>query len=74
MPRELEYEVIGSTDSIVGRVWWDGKKIDSDSDNLLRSLKKHQVEGYTIKSGKEFLKRLPALYKSGYLRARKVSK
>ena len=74
MPRELEYEIIGSTDNILGHIWWDGDKLATDKPRLLRSLKGQQVEGHTLKSGKEFLKRLPALLKNGYLRARKVSK
>ncbi len=75
MAREIEYEIVGSSDKVIGKVWWDGKKVDSDSPKLLRSLKDQIVEGYTPQSdGEEFVKRLPKIYKNGYIRARKVSK
>ncbi len=74
MAREIEYEIVGTGDKVIGKVWWDGKKVDSDSPRLLKSLKKQNVDGYTLRSGEEFVKRLPKIYKNGYIRARKVSK
>ncbi len=74
MAREIEYEIIGSTDNTIGYVWWDGKKIDSDNPSLLDGLKDRMSDGVTFSDGKEFVQRLPLVYKNGYIRARKVSK
>ncbi len=74
MAREIEYEIIGSTDRIIGHVWWDGKNIDSDNASLLEGLKDRMAGGTTFSAGKEFVQKLSLVYKNGYIRARKVSK
>ena len=63
---------------MVGRVWWDGKKVDSDSQILLARLKDLTIVRrdaphvpLTIDEGVDFLEGLPGRFRS-YLTARKV--
>lgn len=70
--REHEYEVIGSSDKTIAKVWWDGKKITSDNSSYLASLDNRPIGTYTVKSGVDYLQRLPRLYRSGYIRVKKV--
>lgn len=70
--REYEYEIIGSRDKVIAHVWWNGKKVDSDNANYLTSLKQRPIGTFTLTDGKEYLERLPQLYRSGYIRVKKV--
>lgn len=70
--REHEYEVIGSKDQPIASVWWDGKKVDSDNTAFLKSLDDKPNGVYTVADGIEYLKRLPKLFRNGYIRVRKV--
>ena len=72
--RQYEYEIVNNAkDKVEGYVWWDGKKIQSDDPSILKLLKRAVVGGVSFKDGIEFLQKLPYLYKSGYLVARKAS-
>jgi hypothetical protein len=72
--RAYEYEITRhDKDQIVGRVWWDGKKIQSDNKGLLSLLASSCTGGMSIDDGVEFIKRLPELFKSGYVTAKKVN-
>lgn len=70
--RELEYEVIGSKDQTIAHVWWNGKKVDSDSPTFLSRLDDRPNGVYTVSDGTEYLKRLPQLFRNGYIRVRRV--
>ena len=76
--REHEYELLsyGKREESLGRVWWDGKKVQTDEPSLLLMLKDTTItgpEGYTIEDGIPFLKALPNQFRS-YVSARKVKK
>ena len=77
---EIEFISYGKETEVVGRVWWDGEKVDSDSALLLARLKDLQLVRpgpgrkltvLTIVDGVEFLDGLPDKFRS-YLSARKV--
>jgi len=68
---EIEFTSYGKEEKTIGTVWWNGKKIDSDSNMLLARLKDLTIKGLTMKDGVEFLDELPARFNS-YLNARKV--
>ena len=68
---EIEFISYGKEDRVVGYVWWNGKKVDSDSKMLLARLKDLTIKELTIDDGVEFLEELPARFRS-YLTARKV--
>ena len=68
---EIEFVSYGKKTDVVGSVWWNGKKVDSDSPVLLRRLKDLTIKGLTMEDGVEFLDELPARFNS-YLTARKV--
>jgi len=68
---EIEFTSYGKEEKIIGTVWWNGKKIDSDSNMLLARLKDLTIKGLTMEDGVEFLDELPARFNS-YLNARKV--
>lgn len=61
---------------VLGKVWWDGKQIRSNSWKLLHRLQGVIIheggETRTYKDGLSFLLALPKHYKSGYLTVRKV--
>lgn len=75
--REHEYEIMsyGKDTKSMGKVWWDGKKVVSDSQGLLRMLKGRPIrvadKELTVDDGIEFLQGLPHYYRS-YISARKV--
>ena len=71
---EMEYEIIGSRDPTLAHVWWDGKKIASDDNGYLASLDARPIGILTVNSGLEYLKKLPQLYRSGYIRVKRVDK
>ncbi len=77
---EIEFISYGEETKVVGRVWWDGQKVDSDSAMLLARLKDLQLVRpgpdrkiivLTIGDGVEFLDGLPDRFRS-YLSARKL--
>lgn len=68
---EIEFISYGQKEEVAGSVWWNGKKVDSDSPLLLRLLKDYTIKGLTLEDGVEFLDELPAKFRS-YLTARKV--
>ena len=77
---EIEFISHGKKTEVVGRVWWDGEKVDSDSPMLLarlndlqlvRSGPDHKPIVLTIADGVDFLDGLPDRFRS-YLSARKV--
>jgi len=73
--RELVYEVIDHADgdSVYGKVWWDGKKVQSDEPSLLKLLKrKAEHTGNASFQDREFLEELPQLFKTGYMTAKRV--
>jgi len=68
---EIEFITYGKNEKVVGTAWWNGKKVDSDSNLLLARLGDLEVKGLTIDDGVEFLNELPARFNS-YFTARKV--
>jgi hypothetical protein len=68
---EIEFISYGKNEKVEGTVWWNGKKVDSDSKLLLSRLKDLRIKELTIDDGVEFLEALPARFRS-YLTARKV--
>jgi len=68
---EIEFIAYGKNEEVVGTVWWNGKKVDSDSHILLGRLRDLEVKGLTIDDGVEFLNELPGRFRS-YLTARKL--
>ena len=72
--REHEYDIMSGTDSRMGTVWWDGEKVDSDSERVLSILRKKSYNKTTIHDGVAFLKVLPKILKNGYISARRVNK
>ena len=75
--REHEYELMsyGAETESLGKVWWNGKKIETDEPTLLQLLKSQSIlvedKELTVDDGVEFLKGLPMAYRS-YISARKV--
>lgn len=75
--REHEYELLshGSETESLGKVWWDGKKIQTDEKSLEWMLKSRPiiVDGKDVhwQDGIKFLEGLPRYYRS-YISARKV--
>ena len=70
--REQEYEVIGSKDQTIANIWWDGKKIASDNPRFLSGLDDRPIGLYTVANGEDYLKRLPKLFRNGYMRVKRV--
>jgi len=68
---EIEFIAYGQDEKTIGTVWWNGKKINSDSKMLLARLKDLTIKGLTMEDGVEFLDELPARFNS-YLNARKI--
>lgn len=74
MEKSHEYEIIRQDkDTIMGRVWWDGKKVQASKPQILALLRNAVTGGKSLEDGVDFLERLPVLLKSGYVTARKVS-
>lgn len=77
--REHEYELVtdGKRTESMGTLYWDGKKVASDTKRLLDRMKNIRIrsndEFLTIDDGIEFLEALPSYYRS-YVSARKVEK
>ena len=76
--REHEYELVavGTSNKVLGRLYWDGSKVASDNDKLLKRMKNTTIRGkkgrtLTVDDGVEFLQALPNYYRS-YVSARKV--
>lgn len=80
MAKEHEYEVVdntGASKKVLGRAWWNGSEIETDSPSFMQRLKTINISLGSTKSvswedGIDFLKALPKHYKSGYLMAHKV--
>ena len=74
MTRENEYEIVAhhSNDQVEARLWWDGKRVRSDDEELLKDLKEGSVYGNDFEDSKEWLNTLPRIFKSGYTMARKA--
>jgi hypothetical protein len=76
--REHEYELVavGTRNESLGTLYWDGKKVTSDNEKLLKRMKSTKIRGpkgrLTLDDGIEFLEALPGYYRS-YVSARKVS-
>jgi len=77
---EIEFISYGKTTEVVGHVWWNGEKVDSDSEILLARLRdltivrpgpKNKPIILTIADGVDFLDGLPDRFRS-YLSARRV--
>lgn len=77
--REHEYELRcdGKRTESLGTLYWDGKKVVSDDERLLKRMKNTTIRGkngsLTVEDGIEFLQALPSHYRS-YVSARKVEK
>lgn len=75
--REHEYEIMsyGKETESLGKVWWNGKKIESNEEGLIAMLKSRPIivgdKKLTFDDGVEFLQGLPHYYRS-YISARKV--
>ena len=50
-----------------GTVWWDGKRIKSDTPKILSMLKSIHYAGKGFDDGLEFLEVIPGHFKSGYV-------
>lgn len=71
--RDHEYEITrNDKDEVMGRVWWDGKKITADNQSIIHMLKGQVIGGKALDDGIEFLEKLPALFKSGYVTAKRI--
>lgn len=71
--RTHEYQIIrNDKDRVVGKVWWDGKKIQADSDKVLGMISGAVIASYSMKDGVKFLEKLPLLFKNGYVTAKKL--
>ena len=75
--REHEYDLrcYGKREESLGTLYWDGKKVASDDERLLKRMQNISIRGekgqLTVDDGIEFLKALPNHYRS-YVSARKV--
>lgn len=75
--REHEYELMcyGKREESLGTLYWDGKKVASDDERLLKRMKNTTIKGkdgpLTVKDGIAFLTALPDYYRS-YVSAKKV--
>lgn len=77
MKKLQEYEVVtkdGGKDVVSGSIWWDGRKVDSDSPSLLSTLKGISIMGKRITDGLAFFNNLPFHFKNGYTGLRRKSK
>lgn len=74
MTKEYEYEIVrhDKNRDTVGRVWWNGKKVDSDNKALLGLMSSTPIDGLSIKDGISYLEKLPRLFNNGYVQAKRV--
>lgn len=74
MEKELEYKLVNNTsNTVIGNVWWDGKKVGASNTKAMGLIKHAVINGLTIDDGREFLESLHFHFKSGYITARKVN-
>jgi hypothetical protein len=67
-----EFEVMYSgSDTPTTTIWWDGRKIDSNDPQLLRSLKDICILNKRFQDGLEFFDLLPFHFKNGYISVRR---
>lgn len=59
-------------DAPVATVWWDGHKLCSTNDAILKRLKQQTSNGLDYSAGEEFFAQIPRIYKSGYLYVKKT--
>lgn len=55
-----------------GKVWWDGKEIQSDEPKILKMLKDIHHSGKGFEDGLEFLKVIPRYFRSGYVTMNRI--
>ena len=55
-----------------GKVWWDGKKIQSDDTKVITLLKEVHHSGKSFKDGLEFLEVAPRYFRSGYVTMNRI--
>lgn len=72
--RTAEYEIIEHTkhDSVVARLWWDGRRVQCSDPQYLEFLKRD--ESFRFKNSEEWLHHLPLILRNGYIMARKARK
>jgi hypothetical protein len=70
MPKRKIVIVDGHENKTEARIFWDGKKVTSDSEEFLSYLK--TVIGPSIKDGDKFLDSVLRRFKSGYLHAYEI--
>ena len=61
------YKIVAHTGEVIALVWWDKKTIRSDSPSVLNTLKDSYPDGAKFSDGEAFFKKIPNIYKSGYL-------
>lgn len=69
MKKLQQYEVVTKDkgkDEVTATIWWDGRKVDSDSPAILASLKNISIMGKRITDGLAFFNNLPFHFKNGY--------
>lgn len=66
-----EYEVVAhyDNDKVVAKVWWDGKRVQSDNERILQHLVK---SAHTDPNSEDFFKEVRQHLRSGYVSLRRV--
>lgn len=59
-------------DEEMGRVWWDGKEIQSDSPALIDLLKSATIGGLTFDDGARMLRELPQHFRGSYITVKRA--
>lgn len=65
--QEYTWELRDENQALMGKVWWDGKNIKSDTPKILRMLKEIHHSGKGFEDGLEFLMVIPRYFRSGYV-------
>ncbi len=65
-----EHKVFGSSDNLLGTIWWDGEEVKSSS----QAMQDHFEKEYYLdpKGGEDEITELAKKFKSGYFRFKKV--
>lgn len=72
MDERPTWEFRDENQALMGRVWWDGKNIKASDKKLIAMLKDIHHSNKDFSDGLEFLKVIPAYFRSGYVTMNKV--
>jgi len=67
----MEYTLLNSSDKAVGRIWWDGQRVQAEPAWVQGQVSNIEVNDKNIEDGLEFFEVLPQYYRTGYLRLEK---